>query len=272
MLIRKARKETLYYLASFLVAGLICQNQQIITGEYITDVYTRIYLGKTFLIVSVVTGLAVYLKKITAIRPRAIKILNLSIYLIIFIFMVYGILEQHNYYRHNYKTIQGYQNFAGAFRWLKANTSPRDVILTDPVDDHDWELWKLMILYTNNNFYLSLPSGSLISKEETEKRYLYAMRYFGYSLTDARGFFSKRPTFFVGLSASRAYNPDFDAALYTEELARKYELLFNKEPLGLLREFKVDLIFVKRPALRKGSTRYLNAVYQDNFVEIYALK
>ena len=257
LLNRKSDKKVFYFLLSFLIGGIICLNQQIITGKIVGPVYFLNYAGKTFLIVA----LAASLGNIVNFKKYAARVFFAL--LIGFLFFS-GLIQQNNYYNANRKIYSDLQPLRGAVTWLNDNTEKDDVILTDSIKSHSFVFVRTLLLYTKNYHYLGFEIHSMISREELEHRILSAMRFYEYSPEEAEDVFETAGgIIFFGLSSNYGITKDREIDDYNLRLGTKYKNMINKDPVSLLKRYKVDYVLIgkkdhlfndiesKYPALKK---------------------
>jgi len=236
---RKANVKFFNFLLSFLLGGFICLNQQVISGELIQPAHFSNYANKTFIIIAIIVSLGnIKLFK----RKEILRIFFIP--LAGFLFFL-AFIQQNNYYHANKKTYADLQSLSGAISWLKHNTSKEDVIITDSVKFPSFVLIRNLLVYTDNYHYLSFEIASLIPREEKENRIFYAMRFFEYPIEEADSIFNfKGGLIFFGMSAKYGLIKDADRRIL--DLRNRYINLMDKDPIYLLRKYKIDYVLLTR--------------------------
>ena len=281
---RKSRDNTFWYVLSFLLGGIVCLNQQVISGTIIEPVHWTNYTNKTFLIIGMVACLRYavlpgsLLRKIPANSILTCKKV-VSILLICF-FVIIGIIQQNNYYHDKKKDFLELQTLSGAAHWLNNNTSKEDVVLTDSIRFPAFVFVRNLLLYTHNYYYLSVEAHSLISQDEKEHRLLSAMRFFDYTPKEAEEVIDFwKGLNFIGVSARYSITGDLDTIdldAYVSDLKIKWDDFLRQAPVSLVAKYKVDYVLLgkndhlfntienKYPAIKK--------VYEDNSYKIFQVK
>lgn len=238
LLNRKSDKKVFYFLLSFLIGGFVCLNQQIITGKIVGTGYFLNYAGKTFLI----AAFAASLGNLVKFNKYAVK--AFFVFFTGFLF-ISGLIQQNNYYNTNKKIYSDLQPLRGAITWLNENTKKDDVILTDSVMSHSFVFIRTLLLYTKNYHYLGFEIHSMISREELEHRILSAMRFFEYSPEEAESVFrASGGIIFFGLSSNYGITKDKEIGDYILRLKTKYKDIINKDPVSLLKKYKIDYVLI----------------------------
>ena len=256
-----------FFVLSFLIGGLLCLNQQILTGKIIEPVHWTSYTNKTFLLLALITGL-------NNIKPKNFhkNIRNIIFISVVSFLFFTGFIQQYNYYNAHKNTFKERQNLYGVITWLNTNTSKNDVILTESIDLYSLEFIRMLMIYTHNYYYLAREAHSLISEEEFQYRLLAAMRFFNYTMEEAYQIID----FINGInftSMSARYGVLKNKDEYLNKIKIKYNELMSKDPLSLMMRYKVDYLLIKK------SDRFyeniesvypsLNKVFDDGFYKIY---
>lgn len=234
---RKSEPKRLYFLLSFLLGGVICLNQQIVTARVVEPLHFSTYTNKTFLLIGFVAGLSMLNFKIKLNLRRII-----FVFLISLIFLS-AFVQQNNYYNLNKNMYSKLQPIKGAVDWFNEHTNKDDVILTDSIAYPSFIFVRNLLVYTKNYHYLSLECHSLSSRKEKEDRIFSAMRFFEYSALEAESIidFSGGVVF---LDMSARYNTFKGRDVYLAGLKNKYRDLMQKDPVILLSRYKLDYILV----------------------------
>ena len=220
---------------AFLAGGLLCLNQQLVTGRLLQPSHWQNYANKTMLLIALAAAVGWFvtskrLPRLAASSRYATPATAGALALLVFA----GTLQQTRYYNRWKSYYAKRQALAPPMKWLSAHTPKDSVVLTDPFGwfsegrpyqmealldsrnrDHptpmaDTFLTELEVLvYSHNQVYLPAMSDTLLSGEEVRHRYLAAIHFFGYPETEAQGFFRFRDgILFRGLDAKvRADEP-----------------------------------------------------------------
>jgi hypothetical protein len=264
---RDLNAKKLSFLISFLIGGLLCLNQQILTGKIIEPLHWTFYTNKTMLLIALIVGLrGIVPKRLFTIDTRII-----FYFTILFLFFT-GFMLQSHYYNANKKAFAQMQNLSGAIRWLNTHTKKDDVILTESIGYPQSELIRIWMLYTRNYYYLARESHSLVSEEESQYRLLSAMRFFRYTKGEA----DKIIDFWDGLNLfgmSARYSVLKDTEESLGRIKQKYDHLMSEDPLLLIKRYKVDYVLIEEGnKLFKNLGDiypFLNKVFDDGFCKIY---
>jgi hypothetical protein len=243
------RNENFWFLVSFAIGGVVCLNQQVITGKSIEPYHWQGYTNKIFLVIALFVLLHGFLSKWTKNYPPGAERVGKKIIfsLLCLVILVLGFIEQNNYYRANIESNRQLQTMAASLRWIDKNTSKNAVILTYPPDlDHS----ELITTYTKNYVYISDPFfiTSLLSDMEIEERYLFALRFFCVTEDKAEEFFKILDGgLFKGMQVHTLYGGNRPKNReYMEGLKRQYARLRLKDPVSLIHKYKVDYVLTKR--------------------------
>jgi hypothetical protein len=239
-------KPQFWFIIAFLIGGLICLNQQVVTGSTLQPGHWQNYSLKTFLIIA----LAPVVVRIEQLFQKSFsnKVSNLLLVLGIGFFFVLGLWQQNLYYKANWKKFASKQSIASVMGWLNDNTKPESVVLTDPLNEMKGEIpTRLDVLaYSHNYVYLPPYSDTLISKQEFEDRYLTALSFFGHSDKSVYSFFKyKKGVFFYGMSALAGYGGEPLSSEYIDYLQRRYSDLRSGDPSKALTRYRVDYVLVR---------------------------
>lgn len=275
---RNAKYSRFWFLTSFLIGGFLCLNQQILTGKIMEPVHWRSYTNRTFIIIAFAVSLQplyLYLvRSILSIDSKKLKYFkNLAFGFCICFLIFISLLQQNNYYKQNKPFYLQPQSLSAPFNWFNNNTQKDDVILIDPFDQINGEMPSIspghILAYTHNFVYTGMLSDSLLTKEETEYRYLSALSFFRHPLNEAYQFFSyNNGVFFRGMEALIAYGGTQISQEYLFHLENKYKNFFKKDQLKLIKKFRVNYIFVKDSRSLKNYL-FLKKVYDDGKYRIY---
>jgi len=244
---RSASTKHFYFLLSFLLGGLVCLNQQIISGKIMQPGHFSGYANKTFLTIALISSLnkiKLFEKILEKISKRVKRhLLHVTFFLLICILFFLAFIQQTNYYHNNKKSYSSLQSIKGAMDWLNQNTKKEDVVLTDAIKFGSFASVRNLLLYTKNYHYLGFEASSLVSSQEKEERFLAAMRFFGYSLYELESILNNKGSFiFFGMSAYHS-NPKA-VKRYFSYLKTKYIKLMDEDPLSVLNRYKINYVLI----------------------------
>jgi hypothetical protein len=198
--------------------------------------------------------------------------------LLCFVILFLGLVQQNNYYKINIESHRQLQTMAAPLRWIQKNTPKDAVILTYPPNlDHS----ELITTYTKNYVYTSDPFfiSSLLSDREIEERYLFALRFFGFTEDKAEEFFKILDGgLFKGMQVYTLYGGNYlKNQEYTERLKEQYTRLKLKNPVPLIHKYKVGYILVECKAEKElvsqaDVAEAICKVYGDENYLIYTFK
>lgn len=263
------RDVNIAFFASFLIGGLLCLNQQVVTGVTLVPGHWQGYTNKTFLIIALVYVLfriITRLKKGDAIR--FFKLFKVSLFLGILFLYAIGFRQQDNYYRANKANMRERQAIAGVYNWLNRNTKNTDVVLTDP---YNYLLGKSpynleVLTYTDCYTYLPIMYTSLLSKEEYEDRILTALRFFNYPLETVNFYLTHvNGGYFFGLRAHPDYGNNLIPASEIKRIIDRYVSLYNLDMIQAIKKYKVDYAIVEN----KYSPQYDLLIKKNKLIPVY---
>lgn len=269
-----------WYIFSFLVGGLICLNQHIITGKVMFPGHWMGYSNKTVLIVS----LFVSLKNIReSVFIRKINNVKWSKYLIFFVYSIVLFLvafqQQENFYKSHKDYYSQKQSMADVFMWLRNYTDKEDVVLTDPFTSSFPEPDDVL-LYAHNFVFLPISVGTLRSKEDLEDRYLICLALFGYNEKEAeeKAFSFQDGKFFIRMRAIAEYGGGVIDPLYVDYLKKRYVQIIKDTELKVLNKYRLDYILLNKNnysqerLLRRYGNLVLTKTYEDNIFVIIKIE
>lgn len=248
---RKKIDFTFWYITSFLIGGLICLNQQIISGKILYPGHWLGYSNKTFLIIALFASFknfkeSYFINKITNITiiRRSIICLSLS-----FLFIL-AFNQQANFYEKNKNFYFQKQSLSPVFSWLRQNTGGNDVILTDPFNYPRGRFpeYDDVLVYSNNFAFLPVSAGTVRSKEELEDRFIISLVLFSYSAGEAQEFFEyNNGVLFICMGAVKEYGGGGIQPEYVNHLKEKFNLFQNEQVLfSKLKNYRLDYIIVSK--------------------------
>lgn len=268
------------FLVSFAIGGMVCLNQQVITGKTLEPMHWQSYTNKIFLIMVLVISCNGFLSKwarnyLPATERFAKKIIFPLLCLLI---LVLGFIQQNNYYKINLEGNRQLQTMAAPLRWIQENTTKDAVILPHP---YNLKRSELITTYTKNYVYISDPFfiTSLLSDREIEERYLFALSFFGITEDKAEEFFKMLDGgLFKGMQVHTFYGGNrMKNQRYIERLKLQYAKLRLKDPVSLINQYKVDYILMERNLEKKLASqsevdKASYKVYDDENYLIYKFK
>lgn len=134
-----------FFIFSFLLAGLLCMNQQVLTGRTFDPQIWHIYANRQMAVIAGIVLLERFLEKN---KFREVFIRKFLIAGLAFIISTGAIIQVCNYQKAKYAQARQ-QSLYGAFAWLENNTEKEDVVLAgDAVS-------LLIPIHTHNNIYWS---------------------------------------------------------------------------------------------------------------------
>lgn len=278
----KERKEELYYMISFVFGGIICLNQQIVTGKTIQPSHWQSITNKIFIIICLfVCGYFLFtrIKKVRYI----IKFLNSAVMGLIFFiicagFITMGFIQQNLYYAARSGTYRRLQSVGPALNYIHRAIPAGSVILTDPVKLEEERLVSVLTKnfpYISSSFFIT----SVISLREIEERFLFALHFFGYSVSEAQGLFCYMDGgLFRGMQVHPLYGgtPQKNKA-YINYLKNRFIQLAAQDPIVNIRRYKVDYVLIKkedqsRLLSNSAIKESLHLDYSDDVYALYKLK
>ncbi len=271
-----------FFLLSLLVGGLLCMNQQVITGWAFEPFHWHHLVNKQM---TVITGIVILERLI---RTRRFKEKFIRVFFIIgltFSISMGIIIQVYSYEKNKYIQHQQ-QDLYEAFVWLQNNTEKEDVVLTSgPVS-------LLIPAYTHNNVYWSsyIFEYANSDKEILERFFLLAKllgmeegEVIDYILTSReRG----HSDFFGGRYGKPIYKKYSQGEQDTKVKLPKYlhdyiiqrYRTFKKEDMKtVLTRFRVDYLFYSpyERLLSKGrlkKEKFLDKVYDSGDIQVYKIK
>jgi len=276
------KKEQFYYMISFVAGGLICLNQQVITGKTVEPMHWQSYTNKVFIIISFFVCISFMLMWVRKIKYDN-KIFSLLkkksiFYVICLIFLTMGIIQQNNYYSAESNIFRKLQIMAPNLRYIHKETPYDAVILTDPFKRYEESL---ISVYTKNYLYISdsFFITSSVSDREIEERYFFALNFFGYTVSEAKELFGYMDGgLFRGMQVYKRYGgtPE-ENNIYIKGLTQRYAKLLNQGPMDLLKKYKVDYVLLAKKSQdrlfsRDKIKRILELEYNDDYYELYKIK
>ncbi|MDD4979764.1 MAG: hypothetical protein PHC54_00630 [Candidatus Omnitrophica bacterium] len=268
-----------FFIASFLIGGIICLNQQVVTGKIMLQQWS-FYTNKTFLIISIIVSAKLILDGIGKLKLIRYNFLNNELCktalsaIAVSVFIILAFLQQDNYYRINKEYFLEKQKIADVYKWLRENTNKSSVVLTDPYQDFSSHLtnYRFLLTYTNNFSYIAEPACMLISKEETTYRILASLIFLGYSRDDIENYINMLKQFYKSADPNNwIYSPSEG---YYKIIRNEYNVLEKGNPVDMVRKYKIDYILVKNKIASKLASKYVNnliVAYQDTHYTVFNL-
>jgi hypothetical protein len=269
----KEKKEYLYYMISFAAGGLLCLNQQVITGKTVEPMHWQSYTNKVFIIICLFTCASFILKS------KKAKLLNFAFlfYPACFLFLALGTIQQNLYYSARSGIFRGLQGMGGILLDIHKEIPADAVILTDPfnlVEERMISVFTKNYPYISDSFFIT----SAMKDKEVEERYLFALYFFGYSASEAEKLFKfMHGGLFKGMQVHPRYGGTAEKNnAYINTLKRRYSELAGEDPLSLLRRYRVDYLMLDA----RGQERFLgnnkiakilNLRYNNGLYSLYKL-
>lgn len=274
----KKRSFNFFFLLSFLLSGLLCMNQQVLTGWIFDPENWHVYVNKQMAVVAGVVLLERLLEKIRFRESLARYFLVSGLAFSIsmgFIIQVYN-YEKKKFEQHNQ------QNLYEALVWLQDNNKREDVVLASdtvslliPIHTHNNVYWSSYLFdYANSDndilerFFLLARLLGMDDEEVID--YILTHREKGHS--DFFGMRYEEPTYKKSNQKAKVNLPQ---DLY-DYIIQRYRA-FKKEDINtLLKHFRVDYLFYSpyEQLISKGRFRrqsFLDKVYDSRGVQIYKI-
>lgn len=254
------------FIISFLAGGILCLNQQVITGKNFIQQWS-FYSNKTFLIISILICAQPFLRYVTNASFKR----TLFITALLFLTLV-GSLQQNNYYHANKGLFLEKQNLSGAYGWFMKNNNKNEVVLTDPYQDFFNKLknYRFLLTYTNKFSYIPDPSCMLISEEEASYRILSAFLFLGYREEDVEKCMqSLKLAYSLVDPYAMIYPPSEE---YYEMIRTMYKALSRRPPADVIRKYKIDYVLIDNKDASKLGNKYnnnLTVAYKDNYYTVF---
>lgn len=278
------KKEVFYYMLSFVLGGLVCLNQQVITGKTVEPFHWEIFTNKIFIIICFfvcVSFMLRWLKKAKYVVP----ILNLirikaPFYAICFMFFAIAFFQQNLYYRTTKDDFYKLQVMAPVLKYIHRILPSNTVILTDPFKQKENQL---INVFTKNYPYISgsFFITSAIEDKEVEERYFAALNFYAYSVLEAESLFSyKNGGLFRGMQVHPKYGGTREKNnAYINSLKARYARLLvqnQQDPVAILKKYKVDYVLLTKEnqgsVLRNDRIRHrLELEYKDANYALYRI-
>jgi hypothetical protein len=239
LIISAAGKKALYFMSSMMLAIIITMNQQIMTGKLFKLSHWTTYTGKFAVILCAVISASLLLKYLFDKNTSLRGAIRLFAALFFAALLVHGLGMQMNYHVQHLSENLDMQGMAGAFKWLKSNAAKDAVVLSSP---NQARLSEILPIYTNSFVYYSEPFFclSLIPAEETRYRMLASYRLFDFTPDQAKSYpYSWDGAIFLTSDTNR------EKSFIDNERAKleiEYRAMLYKDPLELVRRYKVDYI------------------------------
>jgi hypothetical protein len=262
-----------WFVTSFLLGGLICLNQQLLTGATLQPGHWQNYSLKTFLLIATAVAFGQGLTALRKKLPNAVATSWTVAGIVVLVGL--GMWQQNQYYRANWSKFAAKQPLAQVMRWLNANSPPNAVTLTNPMNAIVWSTPTQIdvLAYSHNYVYLPALSDALLSREEIEYRYMAALHFFNYSLEEAQKFLTYRQGLFLrSLSAVPEYGGTPLSQQYARYLKERYRAFRQQDPLRALKRFRLDYVLVTaEEAPRLDPVGHLRRVYDDGQYVLFHL-
>lgn len=274
----KKRDFNFFFLFSFLLSGLLCMNQQVLTGWIFEPDCWHLYVNKQIAVISGIVLLNKLLRK-TSFRERFIRIFLISgLSFSIFVGMI---IQIYNYEEN--RQIQGQQqHLYKAFVWLQDNSKKEDVILACGT------ISMLIPIHTYNNIYWSSYIFDYAnSDKDILERFFLLARLFGldegeiidYILTrrgkghnDFFGIRYEEPSY---RKTRHAVKVNLPKDLY-DYIIQRYRAFKKEDVKVALMRFRADYLFYSRyeQLISKGRFKkqpFLDKVYDSGDIQIYKI-
>jgi hypothetical protein len=294
------RDRRFLFLASFLLGGLICENQHLVTGRQFASFKYLLYTNGPVVWIALFTLLARFAERKNNVRlirwiaehakPAALVCLaGLA---------VNGVFTQTVFYRADKrqplsayevssKRWKSYQDYYPDFEWLKQDGSNQDVVLASE------EISTLIPCFTQLNVLINhfALACSAASYEELSERWFVKFRFFNITPEEIRDYLNEHVLVATNTPTSLYFDQTWGRSSYADESA--YERLLkrvsedyavfyhNKDLLEALREYHVSYIWLSQfedeefllteRGVTPAQQDYLKLVYQSDRVKIYRI-
>lgn len=262
------KKEDFYFMISFVAGGLVCLNQQIITGKTVEPMHWQSYTDKVFIIICFFICGSFILKRLK------LSWINRFFYPACVLFLVLGITQQNIYFSARSGIFRGLQGLGLILRYIHKEIPADAVILTDPLNLQEE---RMLSVFTKNYPYISdsFFITSAIKKEEIEERYFFALNFFGYNHLEAEKTFKyMNGGLFRGMQVHPRYGGSAEKNnAYIESLKQAYLGLAGQDPVLLLRKYKVDYLLLDRSGRERilGNDKIANMLKLKYNIGLYSL-
>lgn len=270
------------FMAAFLIGGLVCINQHLVTGKSFLPGNWINYSNKTFLIIALFSSLdnfrgSYFIKKFDKKLPIPIAV---SLFLSALLFL--GFKQQDNYYNAWKFAYTRKQSLGGAFSWLKEHAQKDDVVLVNPFNSmrQEFPAFADILVYTDCYSFLPVTDLTLRSKEALEDRYFIGLRLFGYGLKEAEEFIKYyHGAHFVFMGALKEYGGRGIEPEYVDYLKGKFNLFLDEQKLlSKLDKYRMNYILVRNDdrvseiEARQSNNIGISRVYADAKFSILKFK
>lgn len=270
-----ARRERWYqFVVAFLAAGFICLNQQLLTGRTVEPFHWESQTNKMFLEIALVLGAW---QVVRSAGSRAATVAGHALCGIgIAVLLAHGWALQDRYLNSRRDEFVSLQQLGPPLRWLEEHTAPADVVLVNPLH-FEWADYVTTI--SGNYTYTSEPFffASFLTRDEVEQRYLGALRFFGASPEEVKGFLGWfNGAHFLGMQGVTWQVPTADLAAvrrYLDDLQQRYERGDDRTIWQSVGGFKLDYVLMradeKSRVIHQTSPSEIHQVYDDGRFAIW---
>jgi hypothetical protein len=277
----KERDFNFYFIGSILIAGLLCTNQQVVSGKDLESWHWYYCTEKTIAIITGIVLLNNFLTKRANFLQRILKGLNYGrlkkpFLVSSFIFIILsGLYIQLSYYKSVKDSQKERQFLYSAFQWLNDNTEVDSVVLaSEPVS-------LILPVYTHNNVYIArYIYESVVSDSEIMDRFFIFARLFGMDKEEITSYVINHINTFFGMRPGDPKYKSLEDFLISnkvlENITKKYEYFKKEDAFSLLRRFRVDYLFFspyERNLSKMSPENYpfLHKVYDTKDIRIYKI-
>lgn len=265
----------------FLVAGLLCLNQQLLTGRTVQPFHWETQTNKVLMLLALfmMTGAGLSRLEAGSVAWRRLRpVVGLGGAAVAVIAIAHAGLVQENYYRVNRGTYAGLQELGPALAWLRQATPADAVVLANPAVPLRSEL---ITVYAQRYAYVSEPffNVSLVPQREVDDRYLVAMLAFGVDEAGLqRVLHHGSGSLFFGMHALPGYHRGDDRMIreHLVQIGERYrQFAAGGEPSPIPRRYRLDYLLVsagERPRIREDVAGATREVYADGRFQILALQ
>jgi hypothetical protein len=269
------------FLLLFLVGGLACLNQQVLTGRTVQPFHWETQTNKVAMLLSflvvVGAGLTALERAPEPWRRRATMAVRATGVAALGVLLLHGWLVQENHYAKHRDRFVALQPLGPALRWLRTATPYDSVVLCHPAEPLRSEL---VTVYAQRYTYLSEPffTVSLLTQREIDDRYLVAVRTLGLQEAEVRRVLDHNSgALFLGMQVLPYYHRGDDRGVrrHLEHVAARYRRVNAGEEPFVEPPYRLDYVLVSAEELARlnpGRTRLGREVFGDGRFHVFEVR
>ncbi len=230
-----------WWLLACLAAGWVCINQQILTGRTLQPFHWQTNVLKPLTLGAVALTVGSWL--MTSRWWQYARPLGM---VTVMVLAAGSAVSQAQYYRVATPRILAYAELAPICRWLKQHAQPDDVVLSDPLDLKQADIFTTyagVCVYLSDPFFIT----SLLTRQEIEHRYLAALHFYAYEPDAAKDLldFAGGGGLFLGMQVYQGAREERHAHdRYLAGLLERYAALMPEDPVIGLRPYRVTYVYM----------------------------